>query len=169
MISSHQRHLLVLGSNIDAVVHLPAALRRLAKEVTIESVSAIYVSPAVGAPGTPDFHNQALLVRAEIPLEKLRRRLRAIEAELGRERDEDRNAPRTIDIDWCAFFDESGIALTEPPPDPDLCRYHHLAHPAAELLPHARLAVGGPPLTDIARMLGPTPPGFRRLPSPLPL
>ena len=60
-------------------------------------------------------------------------------------------------------------ALLNRPPNtpigsPALPRFP-LALPAAELLPDARLRAGGPTIAEIARGLGETPAGFRRLES----
>ena len=159
------RCLLVLGSNITPERHLPEAVARLRAQFPVESMSAVYISPAVGAPGTPDFHNQAILFRSGESPDALRTAFRTIEADLGRVRGEDPNAPRTIDIDLIACFDRDDVALDDPPVDPDLSRYHHLAHPAAEVLPLAKLGADGPALTDLARQLGAAPDGFRRIPA----
>jgi len=167
------RALLLLGSNIEPERHLAAARARLSAErgIAIEAFSSLLLTPAVGAPGTPDFLNQAALLATALPPAELRARLRAIEGELGRVRSDDPNAPRTIDIDIVARFDAGGIALADPPPDPDLGRRHHLALPAAELLPGARVRPAGPTLAEIARALGALPAGSRwlgeRTPPPL--
>lgn len=157
--------LLLLGSNIEPERHLRAARARLAAErgIAIEACSAVYRTPAIGAPGSPDFRNQAAVISTALAPGALRVRLRAIEAALGRVRSDDPNAPRTIDIDIVARFDAGGTALPDPPADPELERRHHLALPAAELLPGARLRPGGPTLAEIARALGDPPAGFHRL------
>ena len=65
-----------------------------------------------------------------------------IEEILGRVRQKDKNAPRTIDIDIVVFNDiilESNIFCQE-----------HLALPLSELLPDLRLIENGPKLTETA-------------------
>lgn len=162
---TRHRDLVLLGSNIDPGENLPLALARLGEEFEVVAASAVYVSPPVGAEGTPDFHNQAVVIGSDLAPDELRTRFHAIEADLGRVRTEDRNAPRVIDIDHVARFDEQWVALPAPPVDPHLTIHHHLAHPCAEVLPLARLSARGPCLTDVARDLGATPHGFRRVPT----
>lgn len=165
--------LLVLGSNIEPETHLPRATDLLLASFGSLTRSSVYVSPAVGAPGTPDFHNQAIVVESALVADPLRDELRAIETTLGRVRTDDRNAPRTIDIDRVAVFDRDGRALPDPPIDPDLLRFAHLLIPAAEILPQATLAAEGPTLAELAaefrdlperfeRRLVPGPPQLRR-------
>jgi len=156
--------LVVLGSNIDPDRNIASAVQFLESEFQITARSAVYISPAVGATDTPDFHNQALTVQSALSHSALQASFREIESKLGRVRTENKNAPRTIDIDLVARFDAEGIALDVPPADPDLASYHHLIHPSAEILPFARLKGDTPPLTDLARALGPAPLRFRRNP-----
>ena len=157
-------HLLILGSNVEPEEYLPRARAAIAARVNVLATSAVFVSPAVGAPDTPDFHNQALAIIGERSGDALRTWLRSIEADLGRVRSDDRNAPRTIDIDRAASF-RDGVALEDPPTDPELVVYPHLYLPAAEVLPEAQIDRRGPTLAEIARALGAMPPEFRRLPA----
>ncbi len=156
--------LLVLGSNIDPEVNLPRAVEQLLVFCGSLRRSAVFVSPAVGAPGTPDFHNQAIVIETILDPPTLRAKLRAIETELGRRRSDDRNAPRTIDIDRVATFDPRGEVLPSPPVDPDLLQFAHLLIPAAEVLPLATLNEGGPSLAALAAEFGPLPAHFERRP-----
>ena len=127
-----------LGSNIDRERHLPAALERLAERMEVVAISGIYESEPVGAPGTPSFWNAAALIRSELEPARVKHEvLRPVEAELGRRRGSDPNAPRTIDLDlvlWSggALADaEAGLRL----PDPDLTTLAHLAVPVADVRP----------------------------------
>ena len=156
-------HLLILGSNVEPETYLPQARAAIGARVSVLATSAVFVSPAVGAPGTPDFHNQALAITAEKSGESLRAWLREIEADLHRVRSADRNAPRTIDIDRAATFVD-GLAVADPPVDPELTKYAHLYLPAAEALPDARLTANGPTLADLAASKGPIPAEFSRIP-----
>lgn len=154
-----RRYLLLLGSNIDRNRSVREAHLALSKLGEIEAVSAVYASAAVGAPGTPEFHNQALLLRAPLKRSALRDHARKIEADLGRVRAEDPNAPRTIDID-IVYEIESERAVEF---DEDLPKLHHVALPAAEIDGH-RTVQGSTTVQELADALGPPPEGFRRLP-----
>ena len=55
-------HLLILGSNTTPERALPEAVARLREAFGEVRTSRVVIAPAVGAPGTPDFHNQAVIV-----------------------------------------------------------------------------------------------------------
>lgn len=141
------------GSNIDPARNLPTALTELRDRVEIESVSSIYRTPAVGAPGTPDFWNAAARVRSELPPGRFKLQiLRPIEERLGRERGDDPNAPRTIDLDLVIWSggpvadEEAGLRL----PDPGLGEHPHLTVPVAEVVPEWRHPASGRTLSELA-------------------
>ena len=145
--------LVVLGSNIDPAVNLPRAARRLAARFPGLAASRLYATEPVGAPGAPPFLNAAVAIVTALPLVELRDRvLRPLEAELGRVRGADRNAPRPIDLD-IAFCGprvvrdpETGIEV----PDPEIVACAHLALPLADLAPDAVHPLDGRTLTAIA-------------------
>ncbi|MHC4936695.1 MAG: 2-amino-4-hydroxy-6-hydroxymethyldihydropteridine diphosphokinase [Planctomycetota bacterium] len=164
-------HLLILGSNITPEAALPRARAALREEFGELRESCVVLAPPVGAPETPDFHNQALLIASELDASELRQRLREIEARLGRVRVADRNAPRIIDIDRAASLEVSELGearaatrpLEAPPADPELFRFPHLFVPAAELLPRLVAPGGTLTLADLAGDASLLPAGFRRL------
>lgn len=154
-------YVISIGSNIEPEYHYPAGLRALAQAFTLLGASSTYLAPAVGAPETPAYWNGAARITTPLPPAAIRERLRKIEADAGRVRTTDPNAPRTLDLDLLCAHEENHI-LAEPPPDPDLPRYHHLLHPAAELLPHAIHPDLLVTLAALRDALGPPPDGFRR-------
>ena len=126
------RVVISLGSNIDREVNLPAALGaiRAHPNLTLIDTSCVYESEAVGG-DYPPFYNAAVVIETDLDLDRLVATLRGIENWLGRERTEDRNAPRTIDLDVTLFGD-----LNDPErniPDADLTEYPYVAVPAAEV------------------------------------
>ncbi len=82
-----QSHLacLSLGSNDEPELHLARAIERIGTITEIEAHSMAWESRAVGLDG-PNYVNIALLVRTVMPKEALRKALKAIEVELGRNR-----------------------------------------------------------------------------------
>ncbi|MFQ5349002.1 MAG: 2-amino-4-hydroxy-6-hydroxymethyldihydropteridine diphosphokinase, partial [Thermoanaerobaculia bacterium] len=94
-----------LGSNIEPHANIGRALERLAGELDVEAVSGLWESAPHGAPGTPRFLNAAVRISSRLGPASLRRLLRRIEADLGRRRAADRNAPRTIDLDIALYGD----------------------------------------------------------------
>ncbi len=144
------------GSNIEPERNLPAALERLRRRLEVEAVSAIYETPPVGAPGTPNFWNAALRVRSELSPARVKLEvLRPIEADLGRVRGDDPNAPRPIDLDLVLWsrgaLEDPGAALRLP--DPGLTRHAHLAIPASEVVPGWVDSASGRTLAQLAAAL----------------
>jgi 2-amino-4-hydroxy-6-hydroxymethyldihydropteridine diphosphokinase len=89
--------------------------------------SDAWQSKAVGSPG-PDFINLAVLTETSLSAEMLKKQiLLPIEKELKRVRTDDKNAPRTIDIDI--------IIYDTMLQDNTLFTYAHLAVPVAQILP----------------------------------
>jgi 2-amino-4-hydroxy-6-hydroxymethyldihydropteridine diphosphokinase len=88
-----------MGSNIAAVENLPRAFNLLRKYVDVELVSGVWETPPAGSEG-PNYLNAAALIHTNLSLLQLKHEvLRRIEAELGRVRTTDKNAPRPIDLD----------------------------------------------------------------------
>lgn len=97
-----------LGSNIgDRFGHLNRAIAAIAAEgIEVEAVSQAYETEPVGEIlDQPDFLNAAIRVRTTLEPEALLDRLKAIEAQLGRESGTPRHSPRVIDIDLLLFGD----------------------------------------------------------------
>ena len=144
-----------MGSNIEPAANLERALERLEGELEVEAVSGVWESEPQGAPGTPRFLNAAVRLRTELPRDRLKRLLRRIEADLGRRRGADRNAPRTIDLDIALIGDlvleDPGIGLRVP--DPEILERGYLALPLAEVGPGVRHPESGELLTEVARRL----------------
>ena len=117
---------LLLGSNIEPMKNLPKAVNLLAKEVVILRTSSVWESKAVGSDG-PDFLNAALLIETMLSVNELKDAvIGKIEEALKRVRTEDKNAPRTIDID-IIFYDGKQI-------DDELDRYEHMLLPVSEVM-----------------------------------
>ena len=135
---------LLLGSNVNPEKNLPEALRLLQGRMVLKKSSSVWKSPAVGSSG-PDFLNAALLMETGFSANQLKEEIiRPLEAELGRVRTEDKNAPRTIDIDLI-IYDRQLIDIS-------LWQMAHIAVPVAELLPDFR-SESGARLEDVAYRL----------------
>ena len=144
---------LLLGSNIRPERNLRLAVRMVRRCLTVLKASAVWESEAVGTAG-PNFLNAALLCASELEPEALKWRvLRPLEAQMGRVRNEDKNAPRPIDFD---IITVDGQLL-----EPQLWQYSFRAVPVAELLPDLRSETGDR-LVDAARALGKIQPLIQR-------
>ncbi|MEM7050608.1 MAG: 2-amino-4-hydroxy-6-hydroxymethyldihydropteridine diphosphokinase [Acidobacteriota bacterium] len=146
----HHRVFVALGSNVEPEIHLPAAVEGLRQQFGELRLSPLYRSAAVGSSGPP-FHNAAVVFATALEPRHLKYRvLRPLEESLGRVRQADRNAPRTIDLDIALHGDlvvsEAGLRI----PDPEILTRAHVALPLADLAPQLVHPVDGRPLAEIA-------------------
>jgi 2-amino-4-hydroxy-6-hydroxymethyldihydropteridine diphosphokinase len=148
------RVLVSLGSNINPEHNLKAAVQRLASRFRLQAVSPVYETTPVGKTDQPDFMNAAALVETDLDAVELKQALQAIEQELGRVRTDDKNAPRTIDLDISLFNDQALEVGSRRIPDPDILRHPHIARPLADLAPQLRHPETGQTLQAIAQELG---------------
>lgn len=140
-----------IGSNIDPLHHIPAALDRLQAAMPLTGVSTFYRTEPIGRPGQPVFLNGVAGVSCPVPARALKFEvLRGIEHALGRVRTADRFAPRTIDLDILlygdAVIDEPGLRV----PDDDLRRRAFLIAGLLELAPGLILPDTGERLEHLA-------------------
>jgi len=147
------RVFLALGSNINAEHNLHAAVRRLASRFHMRAVSPVYETAPVGKTDQPNFLNAAALIETDLSAAQVKQVLQALEQELGRVRSEDKNAPRTIDLDISLFDDQVLDMGSRHIPDPDLSKYPHIARPLADLAPQQRHPETGQTLQEIAQGL----------------
>ena len=155
--------LLLLGSNIDPEQHIEAAIVQLRACTDLVSLSPVYQTPAVSAPGTADYHNQAVILRDPLSFEELRVQLKLIETALGRTRNTDFNAPRTIDIDILAGADDSLEMILEWPIDAALSTLHHAAIPSSTIASKWRFPSSLVSVSEVSQQLGSVPEGFKKL------
>ena len=134
-----------LGSNISPEINIPRALDLLQEHVSLDALSSIWETPPVGSDG-PNFLNAVALISTPMPADELRTAvLRKIEAQLGRIRTGDHNAPRTIDLD---ILIHAGQVLDE-----NIWSQAHLALPLSELLPGLHQPGTGQSILQIAQVL----------------
>jgi 2-amino-4-hydroxy-6-hydroxymethyldihydropteridine diphosphokinase len=116
----------------------------------VTATSTFYWTEPLGRPGQPRFLNGAWRVETERSARELKFDvLRPIESALGRERNADKYAPRTIDLDVVLY----GDGMIEEPdltvPDPDIRDRPFLAVPLLELAPELRLPDTGERLAEL--------------------
>ena len=100
------RAYLNLGSNIQPEINLVRAIQILSKYGEVREISNAWESRSVGAPA-PNYLNACILFLSPLSnLDQKERIIHSIEAQLGRERSEDKYMPRTIDIDIILFDDQ---------------------------------------------------------------
>jgi 2-amino-4-hydroxy-6-hydroxymethyldihydropteridine diphosphokinase len=116
-----------LGSNINPETNIPKAIELISHFLLLESISRAWYTPPVGTSG-PNFVNAALLTYTDLTPKIFKNEIiRPIEAQLGRIRTQNKNAPRTIDID-VLIWDQQIL-------EPLIWKEAYLAVPVAELLP----------------------------------
>lgn len=107
-----------LGSNVgDPPAQLAEAVRRLAGVVEGTRLSRVYRTAPMYVTDQADFANAVLAGRCSLGPYALVRRLKEIEAEMGREPGP-RNGPRPIDLDLLAYgrLRLDGVGLVVPHP-----------------------------------------------------
>lgn len=148
---------IAVGSNIEPEANIPRALLHLCDFAPVRALSTFYRTPALNRPDDPDFLNGVCLVHWNASPRALKFNvLRAIERELGRVREHDAYAPRTIDLDLLVFgariIEEPGLVL----PDPDIRERPFLALPLLELDPELVLPGTNEPLAALAAAMDQT-------------
>ncbi|MEN8166633.1 MAG: 2-amino-4-hydroxy-6-hydroxymethyldihydropteridine diphosphokinase [Pseudomonadota bacterium] len=121
-----------LGSNIDRQRHISLALVDLRAVFGDLVVSPIYESEAVGCAGD-NFYNLVVGIETALSIPILARRLRAIEEKNGRQRNTDKFAPRTLDIDLLTY---AGQVVDTPElqlPRDEITRYAFVLLPLSEV------------------------------------
>lgn len=129
------RAFLALGSNIDPRRNLTAACAEIARSGVIRASSRVWQTEPIGFREQPPFLNAAVLLETSLSADELRCDvIPEIESGLQRVRDPDnRNGPRTIDID-IALFNQDVISVDGCRiPDPDILTRRYLAVTLAEL------------------------------------
>lgn len=128
---------IALGSNLgDSLTILTDALNSLAQtpDVTLTAKSSWYQTDPVGPP-QPDYLNGCALLDVQMTPQELLETLLNVEAQFGRVREE-RNAPRTLDLDLLLFDD---LILDTPNlqiPHPRMSARAFVLVPLAEIAPN---------------------------------
>lgn len=159
---SVNRAYFVLGSNIDPERNLLVAGQMLSSYGRVTAVSRVWESAPVDLSDQPNFLNAAVLLESALPAPALcREAIPTIERSLNRIRDpENKNGPRTIDVDLTLFNRDILRINGRCIPDADLLVRAFVAVPLAELEPGYMHPETGETLAGIADQL-------RRSSSPL--
>ena len=154
---------LSLGSNIEPEQNLPAAVSQLAQFGRVRAVSIVWETLPVGFSDQPNFLNAAVLLETHLSAQALREEaITAIEAALGRVRTENKNGPRTIDIDIMLFNHDIIQLERRRIPDPGVLERSFVAIPLAEISPDYVHPETGQTLKDIAGQFDTTSAGMNR-------
>ena len=143
-----------VGSNIESESNIADALIRLSKRVDITGISSFYKTAPLLRENQDNYLNGVWQISTSKSLEELKVGvLRRIEKELYRNRESDKYASRTIDLDLLLYGDmviqESGLTI----PDPDICKRSFIAFPLSELNPDLVMPDTMKPLIDLLDVL----------------
>jgi len=146
-----------VGSNIDSEENVARALRLLDAQLGIHEVSTFYRTPALNRPGDPPFVNGVVEVDDRLRPTEVKKLLRNIERTLGRERTDDRYAPRPMDLDLLLYGDQVSSSDAVTLPHPDIRERPFVAIPLLELAPDLVLPGSGMALRSVVDSLPPYP------------
>jgi 2-amino-4-hydroxy-6-hydroxymethyldihydropteridine diphosphokinase len=138
-----RHYILGLGSNLGERADLLAqAITRLAalQGVQILAVSEAVDSDPVGYADQPNFLNLCLAIACDISPDELLAETLEIERQLGRERTDNRNGPRTLDIDLLFYEGGSWSSPTVTLPHPRWSSRGFVILPLRNLLQDPALA-----------------------------
>jgi 2-amino-4-hydroxy-6-hydroxymethyldihydropteridine diphosphokinase len=150
---------LLLGSNINKEVNIPEAVALLRSMCRVVKLSPVYETVPMGLKEQPNFFNLAALIETDLdPCQIKEQIIQPIEVKLQRQREADKNAPRTIDLDIVLYNDEvfdytPSNGRVHHLPDPDILRFAHVAVPLAEIAADKRHPESGQSLSQIAAQL----------------
>lgn len=153
---------LSLGSNIEPEQNMHSAVVRLGQFGRVRATSTVWQTAPIGFADQPDFLNAVVLLETPLSAQALREQaITRIEQELGRLRTENKNAPRTIDIDIILFNDDVLTIGQRRIPDPGVLDRPFVAIPLAEIAPDYVHPETGQTLEEIARHFDPVTTGMR--------
>ncbi len=143
-----RRAVLALGSNLgERMASLQGALDSLADtpEVWVTAVSPVYETEPVDSPVDAEtFLNAVVLIDTTLSAPTLMDRALAIEDAFERDRDADRNAPRTLDVDLIVVGDRRSNEEFLRLPHPRAAQRAFVLQPWHDLEPDAVLPDAGP-------------------------
>ena len=119
--------IIAVGSNIEPETHIERARKMIAAEHTLVAASDLVQTTPQGFAEQADFLNGAFSIETGLDSEGLEAYLKEVEATLGRVRTENKNGPRTIDLDITVFNGEIV--------DDDFYRYDFVRKAVTELMP----------------------------------
>ncbi|HEY8783798.1 MAG TPA: 2-amino-4-hydroxy-6-hydroxymethyldihydropteridine diphosphokinase [Mucilaginibacter sp.] len=127
---------LLLGSNLGKRhLLLNKAIKHIENDIApVVKTSAIYETQSWGKTDAPDYLNEVIMLRTNLPAQIILQKILSIENILGRRREE-KWGPRTIDIDILfygqAIIDEPGLHV----PHPHLHKRRFTLEPLADIAP----------------------------------
>jgi len=143
-----------VGSNINSESNIADALQLIEKQVKITGISSFYRTTPLSGRNQDDYLNGVWEISTTLRPHKLKfSLLREIEKKLNRNRQSDKYASRTIDLDLLLFGD---MVINEDCfiiPDPDIYKRSFIAFPLFELNPDLIIPDKKMPITTVLNTL----------------
>lgn len=123
-----------LGTNIDREKHLENGLQALSDLLGKLTLSSLFESEAVGFNGNP-FYNMVIGANTDLTIEQLVTRLKNIERDNGRTKNDKKFSPRTLDLDLLLY---DNIVSEQPTQIPrgEISENAFVLWPLAEIAPN---------------------------------
>ena len=137
-----------IGSNVDREKNINGGIRELAKTFGPLVVSSVYESESFGFSGD-NFYNLVAGFQSDHSLAEVMERLREIEFQFGRQRNEEKYSSRTLDIDLLLYGDMVEDDETLVLPRPDIKEYSFVLCPLAEIAPDRQHPVSGESFAEL--------------------
>lgn len=123
-----------VGSNIDRHINIYAGLNALKQRYGKLQLSSVYETEAVGFDGDPFFNLVVAFDTDESP-QAINQFLKAVENMQGREHQQEKFSPRTLDMDLLLYgdkqMDQPGLKI----PREEIFEYAFVLEPLAEIAP----------------------------------
>ena len=136
-----------IGSNIEPFSSIRESLFLLQEKCQIKKLSSFYQTPPIGKKEQPDYVNGCVYIDTSLGAKDLKKFLLSIEEKLGRKREEDKYAPRTIDLDILVYKQETIPSLKIP--SPEIQERYFIAYLLYEIHPSLEI----PQLGNIQKIL----------------
>lgn len=156
-----------LGSNVNALANIRAAIVELGGEFESVDLSPAYSSTSVGFDGE-DFINLVARVETTMSPLELRQYLRELEDRYGRKRDVPKFSNRSLDIDILLYDDLVLLSPLLEIPRAEITRYAHVLKPLSDLGPNLVHPVERRSMADIWRESGLSDESLTPMDEPLP-
>jgi 2-amino-4-hydroxy-6-hydroxymethyldihydropteridine diphosphokinase len=155
---------LALGTNLgDRAANIRRALEALPPDFLVSALSPLYETEPAYVLDQPRFYNQVCRATTLLGPQPALRRLKAMEAELGREPGQ-RFGPRLIDLDLLLYGDRVLDLPELTLPHPRLAERPFVLVPLADIAPNLVVPGTGLTVADLRARLGDTSQTIRRVP-----
>ncbi len=151
-----------LGSNINPMENLTDAINALKETYSFRAQSSIHQSPDVTQDSdAPVYYNQVVEISTDDTFPQLRKRMKTIENQLGREPEDKQRVP--IDLDILTYDKDVFTVKGAHIPHPNLQKYHYLTQPLAEISPDFRHPATGESIQDIISTINDNPTVIKKI------